>query len=142
MNRSAGQQDRFDRLSQRANTRSDPDAMAALWDAVFALEEWVVVGRVSSGPEGDGFAPMTADIDGQIFAAAFTDTARAERFLEEQGETAEVVSLPLLDAIELLADLAIAGAATGVIFNDGTAPFLAPIADLPDLLTLHTPGYH
>ena len=25
---------------------------------------------------------------------------------------------------------------------DGTAPFLAAIADLPDLLMAHTPGYH
>ena len=134
--------DRFDRLSKQANTQSDPDAMAALWDAVFSLEQWVLVGRAMPSEDGDSFVPMTAQIDGQTFAAAFTDAKRAARFLAEQGEDAEIIEVPLLEAIELLADMCLADAATGVVFNDGTAPFLAAIADLPDLLMAHTPGYH
>ncbi len=133
--------DRFDRLSHQANTQSDPDAMHALWDAAFELGHWVIPGRAEPTPEGDAFAPLIADIDGEPFAAAFTDRPRAERFLTEQGETADILELPLIGAIELLADLALAGAATGVIFNDGTAPFLARIADLPELLANHAPGY-
>lgn len=137
------QPDRFDRLSTQANTQSDPDAMHALWDAVFELDSWHIVGRTHSTPDGDAFAPLTADIDGQPFAAAFTDHDRAIRFLSEQpeGHLATTLDLPMVDAVELLADLALAGAAAGVIFNDGNAPFLANIADLPALLATHAPGY-
>lgn len=133
--------DRFDRLSRQANTQSDPNAMHALWDAVFELDTWHVVGKATSTTEGDAFGPLTADIDGEPFAAAFTDRERAERFVAEQPEPADILELPMVDAVELLADLALAGAASGVIFNDGVAPFLAPITDLPALLAAHAPGY-
>ncbi|MEL6498785.1 MAG: hypothetical protein AAF937_06435 [Planctomycetota bacterium] len=133
--------DRFDRLSRQANTQSDPDAMHALWDAVFELDTWHVVGKTQETSNGHAFGPLTADIDGELFAAAFTDRPRAERFLAEQPEYADILDLPTVDAVELLADLALAGAAAGVIFNDGNAPFLARIADLPALLAAHAPGY-
>ncbi|MEL7483343.1 MAG: hypothetical protein AAFN41_03210 [Planctomycetota bacterium] len=133
--------DRFDRLSRQANTQSDPDAMHALWDAVFELDTWHIVGKTQETPDGHAFGPLTADIDGEPFAAAFTDRPRAELFLAEQGERADILDLNMVDAVELLADLALANAATGVIFNDGNAPFLARIADLPALLAAHAPGY-
>ena len=85
--------------------------------------------------------PGPADIDGEPIVAAFTDRHRAERFLAEQGEEADILDLNMVDAVELLADLALANAAAGVIFNDGNAPFLARIADLPALLAAHAPGY-
>ena len=137
--------DRFDRLSTQANTQSDPDAMHALWDAVFELDTWHIVGKARSTPDGNASGPLTASIDGEPFAAAFTDRSRAERFLAEQPEfnadDAEILDLQMIEAVELLADLALADAATGVIFNDGNAPFLARIADLPGLLATHAPGY-
>ncbi|MEO1584931.1 MAG: hypothetical protein AAFR96_10230 [Planctomycetota bacterium] len=133
--------DRFDELSTQANTRSDPDAMHALWDAAFELQTWFVVGKAQTTAQGDAFGPLIADIDGEAFAAAFTDRERAERFLADQPDQADIVELPMVDAVELLADLALANAAAGVIFNDGNAPFLARIADLPALLAAHAPGY-
>lgn len=133
--------DRFDQLSRQANTQADPDAMHALWDAAFELNTWHIVGRTESTPQGDAFGPLIADIDGEPFAAAFTDQDRAQRFLAEQQSAAEILELSMVEAVELLADLALAGAATGVIFNDGNAPFLAKIADLPALLAAHAPGY-
>ncbi len=133
--------ERFDRLSRQANLNSDPHAMHALWNAVFELDTWHIVGKSRSAPEGRAFGPLTADIDGEPFAAAFTDRPRAERFLAEQNESADILDLPMIEAVELLADLALANAATGVIFNDGNAPFLARIADLPALLAAHAPGY-
>lgn len=132
---------RFDTLSKQANVNSDPDAMHALWDAVFELDTWHIVGKTQTTPQGEAFGPLIADIDGEPFAAAFTDHDRAQRFLAEQPEPATILDLPMVDAVELLADLALANAATGVIFNDGVAPFLAHIADLPALLAAHAPGY-
>ena len=40
---------------------------------------------------GHAFGPLTADIDGELFAAAFTDRPRAERFLAEQPEYADIL---------------------------------------------------
>ncbi|MEM8758406.1 MAG: hypothetical protein AAGF47_11570, partial [Planctomycetota bacterium] len=121
--------DRFESLSRAGNTQGDGAAMAALWDAAFSLETWFLVGRrVESGGE-IAFSPLTAEIDGVAFAAAFTDRRRAEAFLAEQPERAEAVELAMFDAVEWLVELALSGAARGVIFNDGSAPFLAEIAD-------------
>ncbi|MEM9167882.1 MAG: hypothetical protein AAGB48_12765 [Planctomycetota bacterium] len=137
----ANDADIYDTLSRKANTANDAHAMAKLWDLVFELDAWFLIGRDHPADDGSEFVPLTSDVDGERFVAAFTDGARAEAFVAEQPDQSEAIELPLLEAVEVLADLCLAGVATGVLFNDGQAPFLAQISDIPDLLMMHTPGY-
>jgi hypothetical protein len=127
----------FDALALAANAQATPTAMERLWDAVFALPAWHLAGR----RQGAGLRPLVTRFEDQDFVLAFTDEERARAFLAEQGlaagpEGAELLSLTVEEATDYLDELGASGPA-GVVFNEGTGPFAAPLAYLVRMYARH-----
>ena len=130
---------RVDALAERANSGGDADAMVALWDAVFELDAWFLVGR----QDGALFVPAATMMDGIPLGAVFTDADRAAGFIDEQSIQAEIKEIRLDNFAEVVSELGAAGIG-GLVFNEGAppmVPFLASLTQLLEMYPVHRPGY-
>lgn len=131
----------LDRLAEAANRERSAAAMATLWSAAFSVASWTLIGRAGSRR----FEPLTTTYEGLLCALSFTGRERANAFLDEQGLTgesvarAELFTLPVPSAVDLLDELQSVGVEC-VLMNEGTGPFVAPLAGLLRLFAAHGVG--
>lgn len=117
-----------------ANAREKPTenaAQAAMWQEVFALENWFFIPRGSQG----GFNPYAITMDLGPAVLAFTTPSRAAHFAQTQGlEGADqVLGVPAHAAAAALGDLAAAGIEL-VHFDPQNGAFTTRLSDLQMML--------
>ncbi len=115
--------------------------MGTLWAAAFAAETWTMIAR----PGARRFEPLTTTYENLHCALAFTTRQRALQFADAEGlrtepgsdaPTAELLSLPVPAAVDLLDELRSVGVQC-VLLNEASGPFLAPLDQLVKLFAYH-----
>ena len=106
-------------------------AQAAMWQEVFALENWFFI---PSGSQ-EGFRPYAITMDLGPAVLAFTTPARAAHFAKTQGleHTDKVLGVPAHAAAAALGDLAAAGIEL-VHFDPQNGAFTTRLSDLQVML--------
>ena len=117
-----------------ANAREKPTenaAQAAMWQEVFALENWFFIPRGA----GEGFNPYAITMDLGPAILAFTTPARAAHFAQSQGleDSDQVLGVPAHAAAAALGDFAAAGV-TLVHFDPQNGAFTTRLSDLQTML--------
>ncbi|MEC9372577.1 MAG: hypothetical protein VYC34_01990 [Planctomycetota bacterium] len=132
--------DRFDELVHGLIERKSPEAVDALWGAVFRLEEWIFIG-VGVSPR---YEPVMAETDGRMFLLAFTDKDRAHAYAKEHTIRDASGATPVMSvgvaAIEQFLAKYTAQGAFGLLFNPGPGAFFLPMGSLPSMLKRHREG--
>lgn len=117
-----------------ANAREKPTenaAQAAMWQEVFALENWFFIPR----PGDDGFNPYAITMDLGPAILAFTTPSRAAHFAQSQGleGSDQVLGVPSHAAAAALGDFAAAGVKL-VHFDPQNGAFTTRLEDLQTML--------
>jgi hypothetical protein len=116
------------------DTEHTKDANDALWRALFALPEWVFVGK----PDHTGPSVPTIINQGKRRTFAFTDRARAALFSREnnlhgQNGQAVTVSKSPVDVVDWLTNSSTSNGVEVLHINFGGQGYYIPAANLPKI---------
>lgn len=120
----------FDALALDSQRTQSQAAMERLWAAVYALPTWYFVARPDQLP----VQPFVGVVDQQPFLMAFTakeqadSFARRQGFIDEAGRTT-VLALPVQGVVQMAGQYSAQGV-FGLLFNNGSAGFFAPMTNL------------
>lgn len=129
----------FDQLAQAAYYPADGaaqgprEAMSALWQAAFELEEWTFIASPKSVASGNPY-PYFAVVEEKGWCFAFTDSERLHAcaqkngIVDKDGESYTIV-MKTAAAREWLKSLQ-GSEAHGVRFNEGTYGWFAPFENV------------